>query len=416
MYFPVARYFRFWAKIKLRRWNPRIVLLTGSSGKTTLLHLLEAQIGNHAHYSHRANSALGIPFDILGFPPRTNSKSEWIKLVLFSPFLALTAPPPQHIYIVEADSDRPGEAKFVAQLLQPEVVVWLSSDLSHSASFDQVVKGGKFKSIEQAIASEFGIFLQAATKLQVINNDNPLIAASIAASSPQMLDCLSGTSIKKYMIGANSTKFDIEGGSYALPALIPQEAGLAIMACLTVCHHLDIAIDPSFKHFVPPPGRSSLLKGIKHTTLIDSSYNSTPDAVRAMLGLFRDYPGSSKWVVMGDMVEQGLSEAKTHQDLADEIAKIKLKRIILMGPRVSRYTAPRLRKLLGPNAPIDVFTEPRPALDFISSNLQGDEVILFKGARFLEGVIEHLLADPQDASKLCRREAVWQRRREQWGV
>ena len=40
LYFPVAGYFRFFAAIRLKRWNPRIIVVTGSNGKTTLLHLL----------------------------------------------------------------------------------------------------------------------------------------------------------------------------------------------------------------------------------------------------------------------------------------------------------------------------------------------------------------------------------------
>ena len=72
LYFPLAHYFRFFAKIQLLLWRPRIILITGSNGKTTLLHLLESQIGDKAKYSHHANSSYGIPFDILGLK-RENS-------------------------------------------------------------------------------------------------------------------------------------------------------------------------------------------------------------------------------------------------------------------------------------------------------------------------------------------------------
>jgi hypothetical protein len=47
--------------------------------------------------------------------------------------------------------------------------------------------------------------------------------------------------------------------------------------------------------------------------------------------------------------------------------------------------------------------------------LQGGETILFKGARFMEGVIENLLVDKKDAAKLVRREKIWEIRRKQWG-
>src|SRR5579872_5969651 len=95
LYFMVAAYFAFWARFVLRRWRPRIVVITGSSGKTTVLHLVEAQLGERAVYSHHANSAIGIPFHILGMQPNVLSRAEWPKRVLLAPFHAWRRLPPQ---------------------------------------------------------------------------------------------------------------------------------------------------------------------------------------------------------------------------------------------------------------------------------------------------------------------------------
>ena len=51
LYFFVAGYFRFWARFVLERWQPRIVVVTGSNGKTTLLHLIESQLGEKAIFT-----------------------------------------------------------------------------------------------------------------------------------------------------------------------------------------------------------------------------------------------------------------------------------------------------------------------------------------------------------------------------
>lgn len=59
---------------------------------------------------------------------------------------------------------------------------------------------------------------------------------------------------------------------------------------------------------------------------------------------------------------------------------------------------------------------PKDALDYLGKNLQGGETILFKGARFLEGIIEHLLLNKYDINNLCRRELVWRERRKKWGI
>ena len=65
-YFVVAGYFRHFADKVFRRWHPRVIAVTGSAGKTTMLNLLEHEMGKRAHYSHDANSAFGISFDLLG--------------------------------------------------------------------------------------------------------------------------------------------------------------------------------------------------------------------------------------------------------------------------------------------------------------------------------------------------------------
>src|SRR3989344_7019528 len=175
LYFPLAYYFRFFAKIRLARWNPYIIVVTGSSGKTTLLHLLESQIGKKAKYSHFANSSYGIPFDILGLKRDNLMFYEWIYLFIAAPFSIFKNNPKEHIYIVEADCDRPKEGRFLATLLKPEITLWTNSTRTHSMNFDLLIKDGKLKTVEEAIAFEFGYFLEYTKKLCIVNGDLSLI-------------------------------------------------------------------------------------------------------------------------------------------------------------------------------------------------------------------------------------------------
>ena len=144
LYFLVARYFRYFACIRLARWHPRIVVVTGSNGKTTALNLIEVQLGKSARYSHGANSSFGIPFDILGLKRKTYSPLEWFILALRAPVNAWKRPYEEKIYVVEADCDRPYEGEFLSLLLQPEVTVWLSCARTHSVNFDASVRAGAF--------------------------------------------------------------------------------------------------------------------------------------------------------------------------------------------------------------------------------------------------------------------------------
>ncbi|HZP55653.1 MAG TPA: hypothetical protein VFB03_02700, partial [Candidatus Saccharimonadales bacterium] len=144
LYFVVASYFAFWSKFVLRRWRPRIIVLTGSSGKTTLLHMVEAQIGNEAIYTHHANSSIGIPFHILGMESNVESPHQWLIKFVLAPFKIWRKLPSKKLYVVEADCDRPGEGKFIGRLLKPEVTLWVSSHKTHSMNFDKQVRQKKF--------------------------------------------------------------------------------------------------------------------------------------------------------------------------------------------------------------------------------------------------------------------------------
>ena len=117
-----------------------------------------------------------------------------------------------------------------------------------------------------------------------------------------------------------------------------------------------------------------------------------------------------------------ISTAKEeHEKLAELLLNYNFDCILLMGPRMSKYAYPKLETLSSHFSPlgtqvIERFLNPTEVLKYLQANIQGEETILFKGARFLEGVIEHLLANKEDAKRLCRQEKVWKIRRRQWGL
>ncbi len=413
LYFPVAYYFRFWAQIQLSLWKPKIVVITGSSGKTTLLHLIESQLGNKAKYSHHANSSYGIPFDILGLSRKNLTPDEWISLFLLAPFKAFKAAPKEKIYIVEADCDRSGEGKFLASLLKPEITLWISSSITHSVNFDYLVRNKCFPTVEEAIAYEFGYFLEYTQKLAIVNGDSSLIKKQLKRTNASIVP-ISQISLKSYKILDNRTEFMIEDKKYSINFIVPKDVFYSIEMTNLLLKSLNLPLDETFKNLTLPPGRNSVFKGIKNTTIIDSTYNATPDGVRAILEMFEQYPSKNKWIVLGDMIELGKEEKVEHENLAEIINTMKLQKVILIGPRVLKYTYPKIHKLGQDDT--RKFLMPKEGLDYILGNIKGGETILFKGARFLEGIIEHLLRDKKDINKLVRREKAWQNRRKAWGL
>lgn len=416
LYFVVAAYFAFWASFVLRRWRPKVIVVTGSSGKTTLLHLIEAQLGDRAIYSHHANSAIGLPLHILGMEPNVPSRLAWFRFVLQAPLHAWRKVPTTPWYIAEADCDRPKEGRFIARFLKPEMTLWVSVYRTHSMNFDPLVKAKVFKTHEAAIAHEFGYYIAAATAAVAVNSDQPNITAQLSrvAKNVKVIEA-SQTAVSQYRLTASDTVYTIGKQQIHVPGLHPQELGIGLQLINALLEYLEVPLDPTYQRFQMPPGRSNELAGQNNCVLIDSTYNTGLDATRAVLALFSQYPHGHKWLVLGDILEQGSLEKEEHERLASAIATVPAECVVLVGPRTRSYTMPLLQQLQ-PQLQAVAFENPAEALGYLQQHLQGGEALLFKGGRYLEGIIEQLLANPADADLLVRRGPQWIKRRQQWGL
>lgn len=413
LYFFVAGYFRFFASIRLKLWKPRIIVITGSSGKTTLLHLIECQLGDKARYTHDANSSFGIPFNILGLHRRTLLLYEWPVLFLLAPIRIFSKIPKKKLYIVEADCDRPYEGKFLSEFLKPEVTLWTNVSRTHSMNFEKEVKKGKFKNVDEAIAYEFGYYAQSTKKLVIVGNTSEFLEKQLPRTKCSVENVTIENKKINYSVTTSGSTFIVNNIKYNFMYLLPKKTLTLILMCSCLMKYLNEKFDIRFINFKLAPGRSSVFEGIKNTTLIDSTYNANLDSMVEIVEMFSKIDAKERWVVLGDMIEQGSQEGEEHKSLAELILKHNFQKIILMGPRVSKYTK---SILLGKNTDAVSFINPNEVLNYLENNIKGREVILFKGARFLEGVIEHLLKNKEDIKKLARREKVWQIRRKKWGL
>ena len=227
-YFVGAGYFKFWANISLKRWHPRIIMITGSAGKTTLLNLLETQLGDQAHYSHNANSAFGIAFDILGMRGVTGSKLQWIKLLFASPIKAFTYRHKEKYYIVETDGDFPGRAEYISKWLRPEASAWVSLGRSHAMCFDEVVKKGEFASLDEAIAHEFATIPANTRKLVLIDGDNPVMVEKTKDIRANVVP-LSASKLKKYEVYPDRAIFDFGKHKFVFNNPVPRAAAMRLV-------------------------------------------------------------------------------------------------------------------------------------------------------------------------------------------
>ena len=411
-YFVAAKYFRFFANIVFRRWKPRVIAVTGSAGKTTMLKMLEHEIGKKAHYSHDANSAFGISFDLLGIKGIRGSKLRWIWLFIETPFIALFKWRKKPFYVVEIDGERPHEAEFLANWLKPEVTIWVSIGLSHAVQFEKVVENGEFKDLKSAITAEFANLPANTTKRVYIDDSSKLMIEATADIKAKVIP-IKKALMKKYVVYPDSTDFTYGDTTFHFNHPEPKDIAFNLFVLKDLMKYLKLPFNPDFSGMEVAPGRGSYFKGKKGIEIVDSSYNAHMISMAATLDMAKRMHAEHKWLVIGDIVDQGSLEESEHKRLAELIAEVRPDKVVLVGRRTKEWTAPRLKEL-GVSAVAT--TDPKKALSYIERRIHGNETLIFKGSQYLEWIIEKLLANPADAKKLCRREKAAVQRRKKWGL
>ncbi len=389
-----------------------MIAVTGSAGKTTMLKMLEHEMGEKAHYSHDANSAFGVPFDLLGLKGIRGSKLRWAWLLIAAPFRGWFYRHKEPFYVVEIDGERPHEAEFLAKWLKPEVTIWVSIGLSHAVQFEKVVESGEYKDVGEAITAEFANLPANTSKRVYIDADSKLMVKATEGITAKVIP-IEKSKIKKYVVYPDSTDFTYGDTTFHFDHPEPKDVAFNLFVLQDLMKYLKLKFNPDFTGMEIAPGRSSHFKGVKGIDIIDSSYNAHMISMASTLDMARRMHAERKWLVIGDIVDQGLLEQEEHERLAKLIAEVKPDRVVLVGRRTKQWTAPRLKEL-GVSAVAT--TDPKKALKYIENHITGRETLVFKGSQYLEWVIEKLLADPKDAKKLCRREKSAVARRKKWGL
>lgn len=367
---------------KLKGKQLDIVGITGSAGKSSTLSACQAVLSSHLKIKTNDgyNSESGLPLSILGLKISDYNLISWLIIVLLSPVKLLTNWHTYDVLILEMGIDSatwPKNMDFLLSVVQPNIAIFLNVSQVHLLNFT---------SLDQ-LAQEKTKLVNSA-KVAIINSQDKLV--------------------KKYTQNKNIiniTPTKIKSDRFFLPDIYQISFGAALSLAQIFNINHQQATKNIQTNFSLPPSRSSILKGIKNTTIIDSSYNSSPIACQELLKFLNTFK-TKKIAVLGDMRELGKSTTTEHQkiyDLATKSADL----IISVGPETQKYFGDKSKK----------FTYWWQAADFLKNQIQGDETILVKGSQntiFLEELVKSILKNPSDSSKLCRQSPYWLKTKEKF--
>jgi UDP-N-acetylmuramoyl-tripeptide--D-alanyl-D-alanine ligase len=377
-------YLRFFARLqlgkirflqKIKGKNLDIVGITGSAGKSSTLTACQSVFSKNFRVktNHGYNSESGLPLSIIGLKINDYSYLSWLKIIFLTPFKFILNWSAYDILILEMGIDSPQWPKnmdYLLSVVQPNIGIFLNVSPVHMFNFNSL----------EDIAQE---------KAKLVNQ------AKVAIINPADKLVLKFTQNKNLI---KLTLTDIKFANYHLPDVY--QVGFGAALSLAQLFHIPRAqaIANLQQNFSLPPSRSSILDGINHTTIIDSSYNSSPIAAAKLLNFLSTFPGR-KIAVLGDMRELGSSTATQHRQIY-QLALKSADLIISVGPETTAYFGAKAHK----------FTYWWQAADFLKSNIKSGDTILVKGSQntiYLEELVKTILAHPADAAKICRQSPWW---------
>ena len=431
-------YFRFFARLQLRKVRPQHVIgVTGSAGKTSTCTAIRAILQNtyQVKFNQKANSETGIPLDILGLTPSSFTTLEWLLLALRAPLQLIFNWEKPEVYIVEMGIDSPLPPKnmeYLLSIIQPDIGVFLNAQPTHSETFDFLIQTDDPKKRIQEL-----IGLIAKEKGKIVTKLPPTAHAVIGVDQPELASLLSSISasvqtfgntdiaqvrIAKYTVerqgttihlSHNTTTATLFFANQALPKHFCQTAAAAVTTAMALTMPFLKACEELTKNYVAPRGRSSFIPACNGATILDSSYNASTQPTLDMLELLSKLPARKRIVLFGDMRELGAVSQVEHQRVADKIVHC-CDMATLVGPLTQKYVLPILKKA---KVPTKWFSNAYMAADYLKTQLEADDLLLVKASQntlLLEIAVERLMAHPENADKLlARRGAFWDARRKE---
>lgn len=424
-----------WEAVRvLRAFRPKVIVVSGSVGKTTtkdaIYHILKDR--NHARKSEKSyNSELGVPLTILGLPNAWSDPIQWVKNIWRGYRLPVTEKNYPKLLVLEVGSDHPGDIAALMKWLRPNIaVVTCLPDVPVHVEY--------FKSPEE-LRTEDGLVVSALRDggAFVTNADDPHALALMEKIDESTIRTVTYGFSKKADVHAThptvryaldegvdrpaGMQFDVsfEGSTY--PIYVNGVLGKQVCSALLAAFAVGIAHGESMLRmaddaisFQSPKGRMRIIEGKLGSTIIDDTYNSSPVALEAALQALRDVKGKRKIAILGDMLELGTFTEEEHWK-AGRIAGAFVDELITVGHR-ARLIAEAGKSAGLPQGHIHEFSSATEAGDFFFPMVRSGDVILLKGSQGsgenmirLERAVAMLMSHPEEAAnQLVRQEEEWQ--------
>ncbi len=314
----VLRAFQLLARHHRRTLGTRIVGITGTNGKTTPKELMAAVLGekyNVLYTLGNFNNDIGVPKTLLRLKPE------------------------HQVAVVEMGASHPGDIKTLVELVEPDLALITNVGMAHLQGF------GSFEGVVKT-KGELYDFMRQSKRGKVF----------VDANNPHLMGIVQGLDLVKYGTPASDDLFvggkvvsaapflrfawQREGGEWneVQTHLVGAYNVLNMLAAISVGLYLGVSADEANRalaNYVPSNNRSQL-EETAHNKLIMDAYNANPTSMSVALNNLNDMEVPHKMAILGDMLELGAASAEAHQAIVDQLSRLSLDEVWLVGPEFAR--------------------------------------------------------------------------------
>ncbi len=408
----------------LKRYEPKVVGITGSVGKTSTKEAIYAVLASKLKVRRNIknyNNEIGLPLTIIGAGSGGRSLISWAKVFIKAVSLMIFKDKNYpDILVLEMGVDRKGDMKYLTDLVNCYVGVVTNIGPVHLEHFGTLERIAKEKAIVISHIDRNG--------WAVLNNDNQYTESMVSLAKGRCLTygIKNEADIKAVEVslshgelgGLSGLSFKMIYNGSAVPVLLPNILGehlvyaaLAASAIGIIFEMNMVEIATALKQFKAPSGRMNLISGIKGTYIIDDTYNASPDSMAAAVDVLgRIETETYKYAVLGDMLELGDFTREGHELVGKKIVENKIDYLITVGDRAAIIADKALS--LGMNRDrVFTFSDREEAGIFVQGRINKGDYILVKGSQGarMEKIVKEIMAEPLRAEELLVRfDKFWQ--------
>jgi UDP-N-acetylmuramoyl-tripeptide--D-alanyl-D-alanine ligase len=331
-----------------------VVAVTGSAGKTTTRELIRAALaplGPVVASSGNENNDIGVPLTLL------------------------KADEGERAVVVEMGMRGLGEIDRLSRCAEPNVAVITNIGTAHI---------GRLGSREAIATAKCEITSRLKPDgLLVIPAGDPLLEAAVAQAWSGRLCRVAlsgdpGCADVDLMceLDPSSNALRLGGQRLSLP-LAGRHNARNLLLAIAVAQELGVSLAELQQLAVEVPGGRNRRLQLGGLTLLDETYNASPEAVLAALELLAAQPGR-RFAVLGTMLELGEQSVNLHRQVAERAAALGIDGLVVVsdGPE-----AQAMAEAAASLPALEVVAAPEQAAQPLAHWLQSGDVLLLKASR-----------------------------------